>query len=218
LPPSTTGYWWAEPDLHALATLMQRVVADPEAARKVGRRARQSMLAQTWTRSAQLVDERLRELATRTPLRVDPFQPISSPLPLDGRRGRVFFHHPRWDGTAWREVVLAYVTAFGSDDDVMLVLWLDPAQAVAPADVQQRLEETFATAGIDAERTPDLLLVPDDLDLVGLGRLYAAVDWVVPNGDSVQATRAEHSGAGVLTRLDPESWRSATWTRGSAPA
>lgn len=220
LPSASVGYWWAEPDRASLAALMRLVVADPASARAVGERARQCMLEQTWERSAVLAAARIRELATRVPLReaadVDPFRPDVDPLPLDGRRARAFFHHPRWDSVAWREVVTAYARAFLPDDDVMLVLWLDPAQGVSAGQAEQYILETFASAGSDPANTPDLLLVPDELAPDGLGGLYAAIDWVVPDGDPVQAQRGERSGARILRTLDRGAWQSARWTRATA--
>ncbi len=213
LPPAAVGYWWAEPDRRALAALMRRVVADPEHARETGRRARQRIVEQyQWAHAARRVRERLLALAGRTPRRFLPLEPFRAgvePWPLDGRRRVAFFHHPRWDAPAWQEVVTCYARAFGPEADVTLILWLDPAQGVSEVEAGERVAVALARAGLDPERVPDLLLVPDGLDLAGLGRLYAAVDWVVPHGDPLQAERAARSGARVLGSLDAPAWRAA---------
>lgn len=69
-PPSSAGFWWAEPDPIALAGLMRRVLAQPEAARETGRQARARIVAEfNWDRVAALVEQRLAVLATRAPIR-----------------------------------------------------------------------------------------------------------------------------------------------------
>jgi hypothetical protein len=68
-------------------------------------------------------------------------------------------------------------------------------------------------SGLDAERTPDLLLVPDALDLDGLASLYAAADWVVPRGDAEQLQWALKCGRRALMHLEPRAWRAAAAPR-----
>jgi hypothetical protein len=160
----------------------------------------------TWERVAQLALERIEVLARRTPVR-ELTVAGSASFPLEGRRRVAFFHHPRWNTRGWRDVLRTYLCAFGPEDDATLVLWLDPNQGVSLADVEQQMLEVFTEADVSPENGPDLLLVPERLDLRGINRLYAAVDWVVPNGDDLQAQRARQNGAGVLDNLSPEAWR-----------
>jgi TRAP transporter TAXI family solute receptor len=214
LPASSVGYWWAEPDRKAFATLMRQVAAEPEAARRVGRRARARIVERfRWTHAAAAATARILTLAGRTPVRHAPtadFNPAVEPLRLDERRGFAFLHHPNWHDAAWKDVLASYVRAFDAGDDVTLVLCLDPRQGIA-ADTAATaiLEVLAATRGSSETAPPDLLLVPDDLTLAGLGALYTAVDCVVCGGDPVQATRARHAGKPVLARLAPGAWRAA---------
>jgi glycosyltransferase involved in cell wall biosynthesis len=70
MPPSATGYWWAEPDRAALASLLRRVVDHPDVARAVGRRGRDRVLARlSWDAAATAVQERLAALAEAVPVR-----------------------------------------------------------------------------------------------------------------------------------------------------
>ncbi len=213
LPPSAVGYWWAEPDGDALITLMQSVVADPAHAKAVGKRARDRILSGfTWAHMAERILERLRILGMRTPTRFalsDPFQAGLMPLPLEDRRRYAFLHHPQWGSTSWQEVVTSYARAFPADADVSLVLWLDPSQGVTPEDAGERIAGALAEAGLDPEDGPDLLLVPDALDLPGLARLYTAVDCIVTHGEERDAQRAGKVGKRTLDDLSVDGWQGA---------
>ena len=137
----------------------------------------------------------------------DPFRLGTAPLHLQDRRGVAFFHHPDWASNTWQEVVTAYARAFAPGEDVSLVFWLDPTQGLGLDDASLRLVEALVQAGLDPESVPDLLLVPDVLDLAGLAGLYAAVDCVVVAGDARQAARAEQVGRRILCDLTVDAWR-----------
>lgn len=209
LPPASVGYWWAEPDVNMLGERMRWLFEHPEAGHTLGQHGRERMRDFTWERAASRVIERIKVLASQRPLREVAVRTITgsgvTPLPLEGRRRVAFFHHPRWSENGWKDVLRAYFSAFTEADDSTLVLWLDPNQGVTLEDAQQRV---MALIG-DVQDGPDLLLVPDRLDLTGIRRLYAAVDWVVPNGDELQAERARQSGVRVLEDPSPTAWRAA---------
>jgi glycosyltransferase involved in cell wall biosynthesis len=70
MPPSATGYWWAEPERSALAGILRRVLDQPDVARAVGRRGRERVLARlSWDAAAATVQERLTALAQSVPTR-----------------------------------------------------------------------------------------------------------------------------------------------------
>lgn len=135
------------------------------------------------------------------------FRPGVSPMAIPDRRQLAFFHHPNWSGIAWQDVVAAYLRAFEPTDEVSLVLWLDPVQGVSLEDASQLLLDSMERMGIDPDQAPDLLLVPDVLDLAGLARLYAGTHCVVPAGDAIQETRASKLGLPTLTDLSEKGWR-----------
>jgi hypothetical protein len=212
LPPSSIGYWWAEPDRAALVNLLRQVAQSPEAAREKGRRGRERMVnGYSWERISALVLERLSALAVRSPARLSPPERLPAdvePLPLDGRRGVAFLNQPHWASPGWEEALVAYTLAFRPEDDVTLVLWLDPSQGVSEAGAVERVEAALRAAGLDPANIPDVLLVADALDRHGLARLHAAVDWVVPGPMPKGATRPR-SSARVLPNLASDTWRAA---------
>ncbi|MGE5708091.1 MAG: hypothetical protein ACM3YO_07140, partial [Bacteroidota bacterium] len=96
-----------------------------------------------------------------------------------------------------------------TDEDSTLVLWLDPSQGVSEEEAGDRITRLREGAGLDPERIPDLLLVPQELDLLGLASLYRACDRVVPAGDPLAVERAGKLGKSCLTDLTKESWLAA---------
>lgn len=136
----------------------------------------------------------------------DPFRPGMTALELHDRRQTAFFHHPDWSASTWPLVVSSFAEAFAAEDDVSLVIWLDPSQCVGEEEAGLRILDVLTQAGIDPEQAPDILLVPDVLDLEGLARLYAATDCVVSAGNKTQADRAERLGLLALDDLAPYAW------------
>ena len=205
LPPSSVGYWLAEPDRGALGQLMRHVGNNPAQARAVGERARERMQGYGWPHITAKYLERIQCLAGRTPLRHRPVEPVR----LDGRRAVAFLHHPRWREAGWEQVLASYCSTFSAEDDVTLVLLQDPDQGMPQHAIVERVNTTLLQSGLEAERMPDLLLVPDRLDEAKLLGTYAAVDWLVPNGDAAELERAQRHGVRVLTDLRPATWRAA---------
>lgn len=205
LPPSSAEYRWAEPDRDGLSALMRKVTADPAAAREVGSRGRERIAAAfTWDHAAALVEERLRVLAERRPLRfgpTEPFHPDVLPLPLEGRRSKLWLHVVDWRSEAWREIVKIYARATGPDDDQTLALWLDPAQGISQEEAAEGIMGVLAEQGIDPDRSPDLMLLTDRLDEFELGRLFAAADAIVALDDGVQVERARKAGRRAVRAL-----------------
>ncbi|MNL10040.1 D-inositol-3-phosphate glycosyltransferase [compost metagenome] len=211
LQAPSVGYWYGEPDRAALGQLMRELPSNPGLAKAKGLRARERMIARyQWPQVAEVALERIEELAKRLPVRFaecDPFRMGLAPLRIEERRKVVFFHHADWPASSWHEVLVSYAQAFAKDADVSLALWLDPSQGVGEAEAGLRVLEALTQAGIDPEQAPDILLVPDVLDLEGLARLYAATDCVVPAGDELQVSRATRLGLPLLDDLAPHAWR-----------
>lgn len=70
LPPTTTGYWWAEPDVGALSSILRGIVDDPSSIAAVAARGRERVLRDlSWDVAAATVRERLVELASVVPVR-----------------------------------------------------------------------------------------------------------------------------------------------------
>jgi glycosyltransferase involved in cell wall biosynthesis/tetratricopeptide (TPR) repeat protein len=75
--------WWLEPDGDTLVTVLREVVADPAGRRERGAAARRAALGWTWARTASAVEDRVRVLGTRTPVRFRnaPAAPPPRPFP-----------------------------------------------------------------------------------------------------------------------------------------
>jgi glycosyltransferase involved in cell wall biosynthesis/Tfp pilus assembly protein PilF/predicted O-methyltransferase YrrM len=67
--PTAGRPWWLEPDADALVTILQAIVADAGERNKRGEAARRAALGWTWARSASVVEDRIRVLRARTPVR-----------------------------------------------------------------------------------------------------------------------------------------------------
>ena len=61
--------WWLEPDVGALAEILRAVVADADEREQRGQAARRAALGWTWARTASSIEDRIRVLRTRTPVR-----------------------------------------------------------------------------------------------------------------------------------------------------
>jgi glycosyltransferase involved in cell wall biosynthesis len=201
LPTPSIGYWVAEPDRDAFARLMRQVIDHPEEAQRVGARGRERMRAYSWQTVAQRYLERIKVLAERTPCRFVPR--VVEPMRLEGRRSTAFLHHPQWRSDAWQSVVSDYCRAFTADDDVTLVLLLDPDQGVSQDQVVERVSNLLNTQ----VKAPDVLLVPERVP--DLACAYAAVDYLVPSGDATELETARKQGVRILSDLQPETWRAA---------
>jgi glycosyltransferase involved in cell wall biosynthesis/tetratricopeptide (TPR) repeat protein len=67
--PTAGKPWWLEPDINALVVILQTLVVDAGERHKRGEAARRAALGWTWTRSASVIEDRIRVLRVRTPVR-----------------------------------------------------------------------------------------------------------------------------------------------------
>jgi glycosyltransferase involved in cell wall biosynthesis len=84
--PTTGRAWWLEPDVGALAAILKAAAADPAERSRRGAAARSAAFGWTWARTAAVVEDRLRALRNRTPVRFRrpaPAVPPVPPPPLD---------------------------------------------------------------------------------------------------------------------------------------
>ncbi len=61
--------WWLEPDVEALAAILRALAADEGECQRRGAAARQAALGWTWARTAAAVEDRVRALRNKTPVR-----------------------------------------------------------------------------------------------------------------------------------------------------
>ena len=214
-PPSALGYWWADPDTKVLSRHMRHVVDHPEESCAVGARGRARVLERfTVAHGARAAAERLRALATVSPFRYAPphaYSPTHPAYPLDQPRSTVFLHFPWWHRAPWRDVLRSYISTFGADDDVSLVLALDPAQGLTGEQVASLIASVREESGRSETDMADLLLVPDELHDGVMASLMRAADHIIlaPDDDSGRA-RASAMQVPVLQNIEAETWRAAT--------
>ena len=81
--PTRGRPWWLEPDGEALTAILRSVVAEADERKRRGAAARRAALGWTWARTAAAVEDRVRELRNRTPVRFRhrPAPPPSAVVP-----------------------------------------------------------------------------------------------------------------------------------------
>lgn len=162
--------------------------------------------------------EEFEQLAMPRYLGAAPLERAVEPLELSGARGTTLLHVPTWDSNQWQEVVLAYMHAFGSGDDVTLVLGVDAAQKGALERAYGRLTDLLARQERAQEALPDILLHPITRGLAEIERLYATADWALPNGDELQLAHARRTKTRILPALSAEQLRGAVGREPAAAA
>jgi glycosyltransferase involved in cell wall biosynthesis len=186
LPAGALGYWWAEPNREALALLMRQVLDQPEDARVRAQQGRARVLAQfTIASGAAVIRDRLKDLATRVPIRLVPL-PVTAPFPLEAPKATVILHHPSWHRPDWADPIKAYLRKFCSTDDVSLIIALDPAQGVSPDQALERIANLRKELGIEEDAAADMILVPDVLDESVIASLLAAAQVVLISQASIR--------------------------------
>lgn len=178
---SAAGYWLAEPDVEELGRLMELAVSDRDLALRKARAAREHVLATfTWDRTAAAVEERLSLLADIEPscswgvVR----DRAASPFPLD-TGDRVTFAAPVHRSTSVRDLVVGYVRSLGPADPTTLVLYAEDGSGTSPDEVLKAVTAALQAAGVDPDRAPDMLLIPQALGPEDVRRLRAAADTLV---------------------------------------
>lgn len=221
VPPAIAGvdagrvpFTWAEPDLEALSRLLKHAVGHRDEGRAMGARARARILERfTYAHSARAAADRARVLATRTPARftaAPAYGPAGATYPLDAPRSVVLLHQPQWHHAEWPDAIRAYLRTFTTDDDVSLVLTLDPAQGLSGEQVAERMATLRGELGHTDSSSPDVLLVPDELTDDVLASLYRAADHVIVGArDATARTRAAAVGVPVIADLGSTTLRAA---------
>jgi glycosyltransferase involved in cell wall biosynthesis len=218
--PQYAGQQWASPSCTHLTDQLQRVHRDTSEARAIGAIARDDMVQHwPWSRTASLISNRLQEIDGRVASRVveratatREIQHAESlgdiiPFVLSEPCATVVLFHPQWSSDNTMKTLRTFAEAFGADDDVTLVVCLDPEQGVSAEDATARVQTACASAGRSAEMAPDILLVPDALTELTLHQLRAACSVVLAINDREAGARALRAGRAVFDTLDARMWR-----------
>lgn len=108
------------------------------------------------------------------------FHPGAAPLALQDPRPIRLLCIPDWSGSAWREVVGAYLKTFRAADPVTLLVRIEPP---LPALIDQAWAEVSAILeglGLDEESAPDLIFETTAIPGRFRGSLYTAATAFVP--------------------------------------
>lgn len=215
LGPSRAGYWEAEVDLDALASIMRRVLDDPATASAVATAGRARVLDQlSWDRIAEDAAQRLRALAARPARRVlarDPYRAGRPPYRLDEPRSRTLLlvAGPRRRG--WAEAVTVVAGLLGSDDDVTLVVAIEAGDDAG----RERILEELSALLDGCEGDVLAVAAADDDTVAGL---LVGTDAVLTSADAVLADHAARCAATVLPARSAAvtSWLGRTKSPGQA--
>jgi glycosyltransferase involved in cell wall biosynthesis/tetratricopeptide (TPR) repeat protein/predicted O-methyltransferase YrrM len=77
--PTVGRPWWLEPDSDALVAILKEVVGNADERHRRGEAARRAALGWTWARTASAVEDRVRVLRVRTPIRFRHRGPLPAP-------------------------------------------------------------------------------------------------------------------------------------------
>lgn len=215
LPPTQVGYWVSEVPPGALAKAMLNLWQNPERGKDIGRRASERIHREfTWEQATQKAMERLRALREKPILRfapdfVDPrtFHPAVDPLEIEGKRTLNLLAIPDWNAPRWIPLLTAYLEAFKPEDDVALVLRIDPKGPLSTGQAQEKVLEVIAMAGHDPEKIPDILLVDTPLTPEREGGLYTACQALLSEGRAEIDRRAKACGLPLVGVEAPPALR-----------
>jgi glycosyltransferase involved in cell wall biosynthesis len=148
LPPAGPSYWLEEPDEVALVEAMQQLAQDPELRTRLGHAGRARICsAFTWEHLAHAIQERMKALASRPPLRQIGLE--------QSKTG--FLLKPAQEDAAWRHALESYLTGYPAGGSTLLVL--DLTEGPTADEIKEVLWSLLQAAGL--ETFPDLALAED---------------------------------------------------------
>ena len=155
LPPSRTGYWWAEPDLGALRDALRQMATDVALRERLGAAGRRAACERlSWDHSAAAAAARLRTIAA--PERT------------------VFVHDLDLTDARSLEVVARYAESFGPEDPTTLVL---QAPGLSDSELDRAAEILQGVLATGTRGEPDVVLLTHALDPADVASLRV---WRVP--------------------------------------
>lgn len=150
-------------------------------------------------------------------LRLDPARdvvpilvPEAPPAPIAQSKGFHFLALPDWgDLPTVTEAIAAFAQTFDAQDDVALLLWVDPNGPRTTAQVAEALGPALAARGIGGEGCADLVLFDAPGDALRRARIYRAAQALLPLGDPTHAEAARACGLQVLPAVSVEALKAA---------
>lgn len=131
------------------------------------------------------------------------------PWPVHDARAFTVLAHVDWHDGTGGGVLRSYLDAFDQDDDITLVLCLDPAQGVRVEDVQRMVGEVVAASGRDGTSEAEIVLIPEPITDAVRARLLVRCSAVVSIADARLGEWARAIGCQVIDSLTRATWRNA---------
>lgn len=129
---------------------------------------------------------------------------------IEGARGYHFLALPDWrQPAACKQAIEAFNQAFTAQDDVAMLLWVDPAGDNTVEDVASELGAWLAEQGLDGEQAPELILFDTAFSAITRSSLYRAAQACLPLGDAAIAEQAAACGVAVIAQPSAEALKAA---------
>jgi len=141
------------------------------------------------------------------------FSAEAEPLALDAARGTRLLLIADGVDNGWADTFASVVTAFGPDDDVTLILRLDPPTQDVVDRVTRGVERVLQVLGVDESEAPDVMLDVSWIPPRRRGGLYTAASALLATNSQRFAMYRREAGACGLRVVDdllPGNLRSAT--------
>jgi glycosyltransferase involved in cell wall biosynthesis len=162
---SAPGFWLEEPDVDSIVKAMRSAVTNSSRLTEMGRLARQYAEAHLdWNIAISQVMARLRELASRTPIRHQ-------------KRKIAFLCDVDWKKTEWLEILLAFASEFVPGDPVALAFVITEQNSGGMSTKQITELIAHALSDYDKVEYADLMLLQSISDTLEVFKNYE-VQWV----------------------------------------
>lgn len=203
--------WLFEPDSGILAKLLQYAATHPEEASQKGRNGRifvEEYL--TWERMYAGVRKRLGELREKPIRRFDvksaagenqDIQDIE-PIPLVESRGTHLLMIPDWEDPTdlWRSAIRSFVNEFSPDEDVGLVIRIDPDKYPDQEQVVMRIAEWAQAEGVNLQAGHMIVVLNDPVPASRKGAIYRTSHIFIntASGDTLGVFATEARSYGLI--------------------
>lgn len=136
--------------------------------------------------------------------------PEADGAPIAGARAYHFLALPDWHRPErCLEAIKAFNTAFTADDDVAMLLWVDPTGDKTVEEVGRELGALLAANGLDGERAPELVLFDTAFNPMTLSSLYRTAQACLPLGEAAVVEAARACGLAVIEAPTADALRAA---------
>ena len=132
------------------------------------------------------------------------------PIAIEQSAGRMLLMIPELDGTEWKKPFADFVTTFGPEEDIGLLLRVDPPTPGRAELAVELVTSELANLGLGEEVAPEIILDTTQFNAGERGRLYASAVGLLCSGGSrakLYAREAQACGLPLLDDLGAEGLR-----------